>query len=91
MKFIKRIVTGLQSVTWLASQVYSNNERQHKNLGATQAREGEFRVPHQEQPNLDPYNPQTSEEEVRYPTIGQHKPAAHKVTSLLLLLLLLLH
>ena len=45
-----------------------------------QAREGEFRVPHQEQSNLDPYSsPQSSEEEVRYPTIGQRKPAAAKV------------
>ena len=44
-----------------------------------QAREGEFRVPHQEQPNLNPYSAQESDEEVRYPTIGQRKPAAHKV------------
>lgn len=44
-----------------------------------QAREGEFRVPHQEQPNLNPYSAQDNDEEVRYPTIGQRKPAAHKV------------
>lgn len=44
-----------------------------------QAREGEFRVPHQEQPNLNPYSTQESDEEVRYPTIGQRKPAANKV------------
>ena len=44
-----------------------------------QAREGEFTVPHQEQPNLNPYSAQDNDEEVRYPTIGQRKPAAHKV------------
>lgn len=44
-----------------------------------QAREGEFRVPHQEQSNLDPYSSPSNDEEVRYPTIGQRKPAAHKV------------
>ena len=50
-------------------------------LCCQQAREGEFRVPHQEQSNLDPYsNPQSREEEVRYPTIGKRKPAAAKVS-----------
>lgn len=51
-------------------------------LCCQQAREGEFRVPHQEQSNLDPYSsPQSREEEVRYPTIGNRKPAATKVSS----------
>lgn len=48
--------------------------------GDQQAREGEFRVPHQEQPNLDPYFSPSNDEEVRYPTIGQRKPAAHKAS-----------
>ncbi|KAL3163411.1 Ankyrin repeat [Trebouxia sp. C0010 RCD-2024] len=48
--------------------------------GDQQAREGEFRVPHQEQSNLDPYSSPSNDEEVRYPTIGQRKPAAHKAS-----------
>ncbi|DBB16165.1 TPA: hypothetical protein ACH3X3_015163 [Trebouxia sp. C0006] len=53
----------------------------NEDWGNQQAREGEFRVPHQEQSNLDPYSsPQSSEEEVRYPTIGQRKPAAAKAS-----------
>ena len=50
-------------------------------LCCQQAREGEFRVPQQEQSNLDTYStPQSREEEVRYPTIGKRKPAAAKVS-----------
>lgn len=53
----------------------------NEDWGNQQAREGEFRVPHQEQSNLDPYtSPQSSEEDVRYPTIGQRKPAAAKAS-----------
>lgn len=53
----------------------------NEDWGNQQAREGEFKVPHQEQTSLDPYStPQSSEEEVRYPTIGQRKPAANKAS-----------
>ena len=55
-----------------------------------QAREGEFRVPHQEQPNLDPYTSHSNDEEVRYPTIGQRKPAAQKVANVVHCMIIML-
>lgn len=59
-------------------------------MGVPQAREGEFRVPHQEQPNLDPYFSPSNDEEVRYPTIGQRKPAAHKVAAVALCIIMMM-
>ena len=73
------------TTTRATSMEVCRDKQQQQKQRSLQAREGEFRVPHQEQSNLDPYtSPQSSEEEVRYPTIGQRKPAAAKVSYALL-------